>query len=430
MDKLLIRGGARLSGTVRVSGAKNSALPLMACALLGEGKSVLTNVPALADVRTMSRLLQNMGCEVSFANGTVEIDASKVAVFEAPYDLVKTMRASVVVLGPLVGRFGRARISLPGGCAIGARPIDQHLKVLEALGASITVEHGYVIAEAKRLKGATFTFDIQTVTGTENALMAAACASGTTTLLNCAQEPEVVELAEVLVSMGARIEGAGTERITVEGLAGLRPYNRRVMPDRIETGTLIAAAAITGGDVTIEDAVAEHSSALIAKLAACGVSVESVGRNLRVRVPGGTGSLKSADIETQPFPGFATDMQAQYMALMTVTQETSIISENVFENRFMHVQELVRMGADIRIKGNVAVVKGVPKLTSAPVMATDLRASAGLVVAALVAEGETVVDRIYHLDRGYESLEKKLADLGAMIERFAGRWPEPVLRKA
>ncbi len=430
MDKLLIRGGARLKGTVRVSGAKNSALPLMACALLGEGSSTLKNVPALADVKTMAKLLQNMGCGITPGDGSVTIDASKVPNCEAPYDLVKTMRASVVVLGPLVGRFGKARISLPGGCAIGARPIDQHLKVLEALGAMIRVEHGYVIAEAGRLQGARFTFDIQTVTGTENALMAAACAKGTTELMNCAREPEVVELAEVLVSMGAKIDGAGTERITVEGVSSLKPFNCSVMPDRIETGTLIAAAAITGGDVTLEDAVPEHSGALIAKLSECGVSIETDVRKIRVRVPGGIGSIRSGDIDTQPFPGFATDMQAQYMALMAVAQGTSIISENVFENRFMHVQELVRMGADIKIKGNVSIVKGVEKLTSAPVMATDLRASAGLVVAALVADGETVVDRIYHLDRGYESLEKKLASLGAMIERFAGKWPEQVLGKS
>ncbi len=424
MDKFLIRGGAQLRGTVRVSGAKNSALPLMACALLGGGTSELDNTPQLADVRTMGRLLEFMGCGVERSGSAVRIDASRVKTFEAPYDLVKTMRASVVVLGPLVSRFGRAKISLPGGCAIGARPIDQHLKVLEALGASITVEHGYVIAEAKRLRGAKFTFDIQTVTGTENALMAAACAEGTTELSNCAREPEVVELAEVLVSMGVSITGAGAETITVTGARDLRPFRRAVMPDRIETGTLITAAAITGGDVTLEDAVPEHSGALIAKLRESGVQIEESGRTLRVRVPGGARSLKSADIDTQPFPGFATDMQAQYMALMTVADGTSIISENVFENRFMHVQELVRMGADIRIKGNVAVVKGVEKLTSAPVMATDLRASAGLVVAALAAEGETVIDRIYHLDRGYDGLEKKLSGLGAMIERFAGRWPE------
>lgn len=426
MDKFLIRGGARLKGTVRVSGAKNSALPLMACSLLSDGQSVLKGVPQLADIHTMGRLLENMGARVTRSGGTVTVDTSGVRNFEAPYDLVKTMRASVLVLGPLVARFGKAKVSLPGGCAIGARPIDQHLKVLEALGATLRVEHGYVYAEAGRLKGCRFTFDIQTVTGTENALMAAACAEGTTVLANCAQEPEVVELAEVLASMGAGIEGAGTERIVVTGTKSLKPFERTVMPDRIETGTLLIAAAITGGDVTLENAIAAHSSAVVAKLAATGVQVESGEGTIRVRAPDGPRSLRAADVETQPYPGFATDMQAQYMALMTVASGTSVISENVFENRFMHVQELVRMGADIRIKGNVAIVQGVPRLTSAPVMATDLRASAGLVLAALVADGESVVDRIYHLDRGYEGLEKKLATLGAMIERFAGRWPGKV----
>ena len=421
MDKLLVKGGAPLHGEVAVSGAKNATLPLMAATLLAEGESLLENVPDLADVRTMARLLERLGVQVARGAGKAShafsLTVSGALQFEAPYDLVKTMRASVLVLGPLVARFGRARVALPGGCAIGARPIDQHLKGLEALGAKIVLEHGYVEATAKKLKGASIVFDMPTVTGTENVLMAAVLAEGITQLENCACEPEVVELAAALNGMGARIAGAGTKSITVIGVNALGPMQHEVEPDRIEAGTLLIAGAITGGDVTLTRCAPAHLESLIVKLRAAGVRIDATaGDRLRVRA---TTKLSPVDLETQPYPGFPTDMQAQFMALMTVARGTSIIKESVFENRFMHVLELTRMGAFIQIDGHQAVVQGVKRLSGAPVMASDLRASAALVLAGLRAEGTTEIQRVYHLDRGYERLEKKLRKLGANIRRVS-----------
>jgi UDP-N-acetylglucosamine 1-carboxyvinyltransferase len=420
LQKIVIRGGARLSGEVRVSGAKNAALPILASALLAEGRSIYRNVPALGDVRTMGRLLDNLGAEVTSKPGGVTlVDATRVgsSSLEAPYELVKTMRASVVVLGPLVARYGRARVSLPGGCAIGARPIDQHLKGLAAMGARIELSHGYVTARARRLRGATIVFDLVTVTGTENLMMAAALARGRTTLENAAREPEVEELARVLNKMGARISGAGTSLITVEGVDELHPIEHTVIPDRIEAGTLLVAAAITRGNVLVRDCLPEHLEAVLAKLRAAGAEVSADGDGIRVR---GKGDLHPADISTQPFPGFPTDMQAQFMVLMTRARGQSVLTETIFENRFMHVPELQRMGADIVVEGRTAIVRGPVRLTGAKVMATDLRASASLVLAGLVAEGTTEILRIYHLDRGYDRLDKKLRALGADIRRAKG----------
>ncbi|QRK05133.1 UDP-N-acetylglucosamine 1-carboxyvinyltransferase [Archangium violaceum] len=418
MDKIIVKGGRPLQGEVNVSGAKNAALPILASALLADGKSTYRNVPDLADVKTMLKVLETMGCGTERLTGRKK-DVCEVAVEgpitpEAPYDLVKTMRASVLVLGPLVARFGRARVSMPGGCAIGARPIDQHLKGLKALGADITLTEGYVEARAKQLRGGTVNFDVITVTGTENVMMAAVLAKGRTVLENCAREPEVEELARVLNKMGARIEGAGTSIITIDGVDALKPVDHAILPDRIEAGTLMVAAAITGGNVLVKHAVPEHLESVILKLRETGCTITAEEGGLRVKAPK---VVDSVDVKTTEHPGFPTDMQAQLMGLMTVASGTSVISESIFENRFMHVPELHRMGADITIQGHTAVVKGVKKLSGAPVMATDLRASASLVLAGLRAEGKTEVARIYHLDRGYERLERKLRKLGADIRR-------------
>jgi len=418
MDKIIVKGGHPLKGEVVVSGAKNAALPILASSLLVDGKCTWRNVPDLADVATMLKVLRTMGCGAERFTG-LEKDVCEVSVEgpitpEAPYELVKTMRASVLVLGPLVARFGRARVSLPGGCAIGARPIDQHLKGLKAMGAEITLTEGYVEARAKQLQGATINFDVITVTGTENVMMAAALAKGRTVLENCAREPEITELARVLNEMGARIEGAGTSVITIDGVEALRPVEHAIVPDRIEAGTLMVAAAITGGDVLVKHAVPEHLEAVVLKMREAGCTITPEGDGLRVKAPR---VIQSVDVKTSEHPGFPTDMQAQLMALMTVANGTSVISESIFENRFMHVPELHRMGADITIDGHTAVVKGVKNLSGAPVMATDLRASASLILAGLRAEGQTEVARVYHLDRGYERLELKLRDLGADIQR-------------
>ncbi|MDP3940411.1 MAG: UDP-N-acetylglucosamine 1-carboxyvinyltransferase [Deltaproteobacteria bacterium] len=415
MNAIVIKGGKRLEGSVDISGAKNAALPILASTLLTSGTSVLTNVPRLEDVSTMIRLLEYMGAECRWHDSLI-VDSTRLKNSEAPYELVKTMRASILVLGPLVARYGYARVSLPGGCAIGARPINLHLKALETLGARIELEHGYVTAHCDRLRGGEISFDTVTVTGTENILMAACLADGVTTIDNAAEEPEVVALAETLSRMGGRISGAGTRRIVVEGVPRLSPVASRIMPDRIEAGTMMVAAAITGGDVRIRGARQEHLGAVVTKLEEVGVKIEPEGDVLRVIGPERIGS---ADLRTHPFPGFPTDMQAQFMALMTISEGDSRISETVFENRFMHVNELQRMGADISIQSNTAHIRGVPHLSGAPVMATDLRASASLILAGLAARGETRVTRIYHLDRGYEQLERKLTDLGASVRRVS-----------
>lgn len=418
MDKLIIRGGKPLKGEVRISGAKNAALPIMASTILAHGEHNIERVPHLRDVMTMGRLLANLGAGFHFENNKTIIDCSKIKNFEAPYDLVKTMRASVLVLCPLVARFGRARVSLPGGCAIGARPINLHLMGLEKMGAKIQLESGYVIAKANRLKGASIYFDTITVTGTENLMMAAVLAKGTTVLENAAREPEVIDLASCLIAMGAKINGAGNSVIEIEGVDELKPINNyRIIPDRIETGTFMAITGITGGDLLLKDCKPEHLDAVIMKLKDTGVVFKETKKGLRVIGPE---KLIAKDAKTIPYPGFPTDMQAQFMAMMTVANGTSVIKETVFENRFMHVAELKRMGADISIEGGTATIKGIEKLKGAPVMATDLRASASLVVAALCAEGETFIHRIYHLDRGYEKMDEKLRRVGADIERVSG----------
>jgi UDP-N-acetylglucosamine 1-carboxyvinyltransferase len=417
MDKIVIEGGVRLKGEVRVSGAKNAALPILASAILTDGPVIYRNVPALADIRTMGKLLSLLGCSVEPLDRdghVLKVGASKLTTLHAPYELVKTMRASVLVLGPLVARHGQARVSLPGGCAIGARPIDQHLKGLEALGAKITLEHGDVVARAKRLIGASIVCDVPTVTGTENLMMAAALAKGRSMIENAAREPEVEELAVVLNKMGARIEGAGTPTITIEGVDELTPIDHAILPDRIEAGTFMVAAAITKGDVLVRGCVPEHLDAVIQKLRSAGAEVIAEDDGLRVR---GKGDMGSVDITTQPHPGFPTDMQAQFMVLAARARGQSVITETIFENRYMHVQELARMGADIHIDGRTAVIRGVRKLHGAKVMATDLRASASLVLAGLIADSKTEVHRVYHLDRGYERLERKLAKLGARTKR-------------
>jgi UDP-N-acetylglucosamine 1-carboxyvinyltransferase len=417
MDAIEITGGKPLHGEVTVSGSKNATLPQIAAALLAPGRSVFRGVPDLADIRTLCRLLAHMGARVERDGTTLQIDAANVGNPEAPYELVKTMRASVLVLGPLVARFGRARVSLPGGCAIGARPIDQHLKGLEALGARIELSHGYVEAKAERLRGAKVLFDLPTVTGSENLMMAAVLAEGRTVLENCAREPEVVALADALNAMGARVQGAGTSVITVDGVASLRPMDLAVIPDRIEAGTLLAAALITGGEVLVKGARAGDLDAALAKMREAGAKITAEPAGLRIVAPR---RPEAVDFITAPFPGFPTDLQAQLMACLSVARGASRVVETVFENRFMHVQELSRMGADIAIDGHTAVVRGVDHLSAAPVMATDLRASASLVLAGLRAEGTTTVHRVYHLDRGYESLEKKLSSLGAGIRRVKG----------
>jgi len=417
MDRIRIRGGQTLRGEVRISGAKNAALPILASALLARGRSTFKNVPLLNDVGTMRKLLAQMGARVVVDEAdprTVHIDSDGLDRFEAPYEMVKTMRASVLVLGPLVARHGEAKVSYPGGCAIGDRPIDQHLKGLEALGAEITTEHGYVMARARRLRGAPILCDIPTVTGTENLMMAATLASGRTTIDNAAREPEVEELARVLNKMGARISGAGTSLITIEGVERLQAIEHTIIADRIEAGTFMVAAAITAGDVLLRDVVPEHLDAVTAKLRGAGVEITSEGGGLRVRGPAELGPV---DVTTQPYPGFPTDMQAQFMVLALCARGQSIITETIFENRFMHVAELARMGAEIQVEGRTAVLRGPVPLSGAKVMATDLRASASLILAGLVASGETEVLRVYHLDRGYEQIERKLAALGAHLER-------------
>jgi UDP-N-acetylglucosamine 1-carboxyvinyltransferase len=397
-----------------VSGAKNAALPLFAASLLTEGWMTLRNVPALADIRTISRLLRQMGVKVQGNNGTVRLDASGVHSFEAPYNLVKTMRASVLVLGPLAAKWKQARVSLPGGCAIGARPINLHLKGLEALGAKVELKHGYVEASADRLKGAEIYFDIPTVTGTENIMMAAALAEGKTVLKNAAREPEVMELAKALNQMGARIQGAGTDVITIDGVNELHPIEYTIMPDRIEAGTFMVAAGITQGNVKLLNCNLSHMEAVTAKLKEAGLEIFPEAGGVKVIGPV---NIKPVDVKTLPYPGFPTDMQAQVMALMCLANGLSVIAETVFENRFMHVSEMRRMGADIRVEGGNAIVRGLANITGAPVMATDLRASASLVLAGLAAEGSTEISRIYHLDRGYEKLDEKLCRLGAKIRR-------------
>lgn len=419
MDKLLITGGRPLHGEVTISGAKNSALPILCASLLTADTLRLHNVPRLNDIRTSLRLLDQLGVHTQrLDDGMVELRADQVTSLEAPYDLVKTMRASILVLGPLLARFGEARVSLPGGCAIGQRPVDQHIKGLAALGADIQIEHGFVVARASRLKGAVVRTDMVTVTGTENLLMAAVLAEGQTVLENAAREPEIIDLAELLIKMGARIQGHGTDRIVIDGVESLHGAEHTVIPDRIEAGSFLCAVGAARGDITLRNVIPEHLGATLDKLRDAGLEL-TVGndwiRAVMQQRP------KSFDVRTQEYPGVATDMQAQLMALNTLADGAALIVENIFENRYMHVQELCRLGADIDIDGYTAVVRGVERLSGAAVMATDLRASASLVIAGLAAEGETLIDRIYHLDRGYEQMEVKLRNLGAAIERVTGK---------
>ncbi|MCF8003193.1 MAG: UDP-N-acetylglucosamine 1-carboxyvinyltransferase, partial [Chromatiaceae bacterium] len=416
MDKLLISGGARLNGEVRASGAKNAALPIMAATLLADGICTLSNVPHLRDITTTMELLGRLGVQLTVDERMgIQADAREVTSVEAPYELVKTMRASILVLGPLLARFGAADVSLPGGCAIGARPVNIHLDGLRAMGAEVRVENGFVHARAKRLRGARFVMDMVTVTGTENLMMAAALADGETILENAAREPEVVDLAQFLNRMGARISGAGTDSIHIQGVERLAGTDYAVMPDRIETGTYLVAAAMTGGRVRVRDTRADLLDAVLMKLREAGAQVSSGEGWIEVDMQGKR--PRAVDIQTAPHPAFPTDMQAQFCALNSIAEGTATVKETVFENRFMHALEMQRMGADIRIEGNVAICRGVERLTAAPVMATDLRASASLVLAGLVAEGDTLIDRIYHIDRGYDNIEEKFAALGAVIRR-------------
>ena len=416
MDKLLIRGGAPLAGEVRISGAKNAALPIMCAALLSAAPLRLANLPHLRDVTTLLNLLGGMGVAVSLDEKLgLELDACRLHTPLAPYELVKTMRASILVLGPLLARCGEARVSLPGGCAIGQRPVDLHIKGLQAMGADIRVEHGYIIAQAKRLKGARIFTDLVTVTGTENLMMAACLAEGTTVIENAAREPEVVDLANCLKAMGANIEGAGSDTITIEGVSALAGATHSIMPDRIETGTFLVAAAATGGSVRLRNTNARILDAVVDKLREAGAKITADDDSIALEMDG---PPLSVSLRTSPYPAFPTDMQAQFMALDCIARGTAVLTETIFENRFMHALELQRLGADIEISGNTAVVKGVAQLDGATVMATDLRASASLVIAGLVARGETVVERIYHLDRGYECIEEKLSQLGARIKRI------------
>jgi UDP-N-acetylglucosamine 1-carboxyvinyltransferase len=414
MDKIIVKGGRRLEGEVTVSGAKNAALPILVSALLTEGWNTFHNVPELMDIESTKKLLSTLGAQVTAENNTVRINASGLNSHEAPYDLVRKMRASILVLGPLLARLKKARVSLPGGCAIGARPINLHLKGLASLGAKIDLKHGYVEASAPRLVGSDIYFDIPTVTGTENLMMAAALAEGKTILRNAACEPEVVALADVLNRMGADIRDAGTTVITIYGVPVLSPVSTSIIPDRVEAGTLMTAAALTRGVVNISGCEPNHLQAVIHKLRLAGAVIDIDGSSIRVSGPE---EITSVDLKTQVYPGFPTDMQAQFMVLMCVAGGLSIISETIFENRFMHVSELKRMGADISISGNTALIKGMPALSGAPVMASDLRASASLVLAGLVAKGTTEINRVYHLDRGYEALDRKLTGLGAVIKR-------------
>ncbi|HEU4655023.1 MAG TPA: UDP-N-acetylglucosamine 1-carboxyvinyltransferase [Steroidobacteraceae bacterium] len=419
MDKLQIRGGIPLEGEVRISGAKNAALPILAATLLAEGTSSIGNVPHLQDVTTMIELLGRMGVSVTIDDKMrVEVDASSIRECVAPYELVRTMRASIVVLGPLLARFGKADVSLPGGCAIGARPVNIHVAGLQAMGAEIQIENGYIRARADRLKGTRLVLETVTVTGTENLVMAATLAEGETVIENAAREPEVVDLANYLNAMGAKIRGAGTDRIVIEGVERLHGAQYDVLPDRIETGTYLVAAAITGGHVKAKGTRPDHLDAVLAKLSEAGAAIESGDSWIELDMRGKR--AKSVDIRTAPYPAFPTDMQAQFAALNTVAEGVGAVTETIFENRFMHMLEMRRLGADIKIEGNTAIIRGVPKLTAAPVMATDLRASASLVLAALIAEGTTDVLRIYHIDRGYERIEEKLQQLGAQIKRMPG----------
>jgi UDP-N-acetylglucosamine 1-carboxyvinyltransferase len=429
MDKFVIRGGNPLVGTIHVSGAKNSALPCMAAAILTEDEVTLENMPQVRDIETERRLLASMGAEVQQgdAPSSTVISCRRLSDPVARYEIVKTMRASSLVLGPLIARAGVARVAMPGGCAIGGRPIDLHIRGLEKMGAKITQEHGYLEARVEQLHGAHLVFDKITVTGTEDLLMAAVMAEGESVMENCAREPEVADLAALLIAMGAKIEGAGTSTIHVQGVSRLHGTRYRINPDRIEAGTFLIAGAITGGDLTVADCNPEHLGALIAKLQEAGVRVDILGHDsVRVRVEG---QLRAANISTEEYPGFPTDMQAQYMALATQAEGISVIEENIFENRFMHVQELVRMGANIKVEGRTATVRGPAKLSAAAVMCSDLRASASLVLAALIADGESILDRVYHMDRGYERIEEKLAGVGAQIRRmgnvFTSKTDEP-----
>ena len=415
MDEILINGGTPLNGEVTVSGAKNAALPVIAATLLVGGRFEFHNVPALKDILSIQDLLADMGADVEFHDNTFSIDTANLSHFEAPYEHVRKMRASILVLGPLLARMKRARVSLPGGCAIGARPIDQHLNGLARLGADIVLEHGYVEASAEKLTGAEIYFDLPTVTGTENLMMAAVLAEGQTVLRNVAREPEIIALAEILNQMGADIAGAGSSVITINGVKALKPVTAAIIPDRIETGTFMVAAALTGGEIQIHKAAHSHLKELILKLEKTGAEIDCANQTIRVK---GNAPVNSVDVKTMPYPGFPTDMQAQFMVLMAVAKGFSVISENVFENRFIHVSELRRLGADITISGSHAMVRGVPELSGAPVMATDLRASACLVLAGMVAKGTTRISRVYHLDRGYDALEKKFSRLGADIKRI------------
>ncbi|OPY14861.1 MAG: UDP-N-acetylglucosamine 1-carboxyvinyltransferase [Syntrophus sp. PtaB.Bin001] len=417
MDKIVIEGGKPLSGEVRISGAKNAALPIMASALLTDGWNTFHNIPDLMDIRTAKKLLKSLGVIIEGTSETIRLNAGAISNFEASYELVKTMRASILVLGPLVARLGIARVSLPGGCAIGARPVNLHIKALQDMGAEVVLKDGYVEARAKRLKGATIYFDIPTVTGTENIMMAAVLADGVTLLKNAAKEPEIVNLAQVLNGMGAKVTGAGTDVICVEGVERLHPVEAEVIPDRIEAGTYLIAAGITGGEIRVMGCCPSHLDALVEKLRDTGMVIEPIEGGLKAA---GNGRIRSVDVKTMPHPGFPTDLQAQMMSMMAVAEGLSVITETVFENRFMHVGELMRMGADVQIQGSSAIVKGVGALKGAPVMATDLRASASLILAGLAAKGTTELSRVYHLDRGYQDIEKKFSALGAAIRRVSG----------
>jgi len=415
MQKLAIQGGNALRGEVQISGAKNAALPIMCASLLSAEPLALSNVPDLHDVITMRKLLEQMGVVASVSGNEVVLDGGPVNKLEAPYDMVKTMRASVLVLGPLVARFGEAKVSLPGGCAIGSRPVDLHIKGLQAMGAEIAIEHGYIHAKAKKLKGARIFFDIVSVTGTENLMMAAALADGVTVLENAAHEPEVVDLANCLRAMGAQIVGDGSDTITITGVAKLHSAKHCIMPDRIESGTFLVAALATGGSIVLRNTRADIMENVLEKLTEAGAKIKSAGDTIQLEM---SGRPKAVNLRTAPYPAFPTDMQAQFMALNTIAEGSAIVVETIFENRFMHVQEMRRLGAQIDVEGNTAVVRGIPMLEGATVMATDLRASASLVIAGLVAQGETVIDRIYHLDRGYERIEAKLTQIGANIRRI------------
>jgi len=414
VDKIVVKGGRRLKGKVKMVGAKNAVLPVMTACLLCRGVSTIENVPRLRDVTTMARVLERLGARVKFEDAVLTVDTSGINSHEAPYDLVRTMRASIYVLGPLLAALGKAKVSLPGGCAWGPRPVDLHIRAMRELGADLEIEHGYIVAKSKKLKGASIRFSMSSVGATANTMMAACRATGVTVIGNAAREPEITSLADSLNRMGAKIKGAGTETIEIEGVRKLSPADHRIIPDRIETGTYMVAGAITAGDIQIEACVPEHVDALTRKLEQCGVKIETGKSSIRVK---GKKRIESVDMVTSPYPGFATDMQAQFMALMTVARGNSIISESIFKDRFSHVPELRRMGARIKIEANTAHVGYVRRLSGAPVMATDLRASAALVLAGLIADGETHISRVYHIDRGYEAIEQKLGSLGARMER-------------